>query len=209
MSYGDGMTTTKRSRISRVTAPPALITAEGLLTYPQPDNQRTELVRGRLVVREPAGVLHGEYAARIVIAIGSYLRSDRDARGAQETRGRVVTCDTGFTLARNPDTVRAPDVAYDSRERWDGPLPQGFGDFAPDIAVEIQSPSDRPGAVLAKVGEWLEAGAQLVWVIEPVRREVAVYSADGSHKRLNETAQIDGGTVLPGFSVSVAELFAA
>ncbi len=191
-----------------MTAPPALMTAEELLTYPEPDNKRTELVRGRLVVREPPGMYHGEYAARVVVAIGNYLTHDRESRGAEQTRGRVLTCDPGFTLARNPDTVRAPDVAYVSRARWAGPMPHGYGEFAPDLAVEIQSPNARPGAVLAKVGDWLNAGSLLVWVIDPIRRSVAIYRADGSHALLNDAESLDGGEVLPGFSYAIAELLA-
>ena len=202
------MTSTELSRNSRVTPPPALMTAEELLTYPEPDNKRTELVRGRLVVREPPGMYHGEYAARVVMAIGTYLIHDQAARGAEQTRGRVLTCDPGFTLARNPDTVRAPDVAYVSRARWAGPMPHGYGEFAPDLAVEIQSPNDRPGAVLAKIGDWLNAGALLVWVIDPIRRAVAVYRADGSHAVLDDTESLNGGDVLPGFTYAVAELLA-
>ncbi len=191
-----------------MTAPPALMTAEELLAYPEPDNKRSELVRGRLVVREPLGMYHGEYAARVVMAIGNYLIRDRAASGAEQTRGRVLTCDPGFTLARNPDTVRAPDVAYVSRVRWAGPMPHGYGEFAPDLAVEFQSPNDRPGAVLAKVGDWLNAGALLVWVVDPIRRAVAVYRADGSHAVLDDTESLDGGDVLPGFTHAIAELLA-
>jgi Uma2 family endonuclease len=202
------MTSTEFSRIARVTAPPALITAEALLTYQQPDNKRTELVRGRLVVREPPGMFHGQYAARVVVAISNYLTRDRASCGAEQTRGRVLTCDPGFTLARNPDTVRAPDVAYVSRARWAGPMPHGYGEFAPDLAVEIQSPNDRPGAVLAKVGDWLNAGSLLVWVIDPIRRSVAIYRADGSHALLNDAESLEGGDVLPGFSYALAELLA-
>lgn len=202
------MTSTELSTNPRVTAPPALIAAEALLTYQQPDGKRAELVRGRLVVREPPGMFHGEYAARVVVAISNYLIRDRDTRGAQQTRGRVLTCDPGFTLARNPDTVRAPDVAYVSRARWAGPMPHGYGEFAPDLAVEIPSPHDRVGAVLAKVGDWLDAGSLLVWVIDPIRRSVAVYRADGSHAVLDDTELLDGGEVLPGFTYALAELLA-
>ena len=116
--------------------------------------------------------------------------------------------DPGFTLARNPDTVRAPDIAYVSRERLDGPVPHGFGEFAPDLAVEIQSPTDRPGAVLAKVGGWLTAGSHLVWVVDPIRQLVTVYRADGSQTLLGVHDVLRGESLLPGFSLSLDELFA-
>lgn len=191
----------------RVTIPAALLTADELLLYAVPD-KRIELVRGRLVVRDLPGMRHGESAARVIMAIGSYLISDRDARGAAQTRGRVLTCDSGFVLERNPDTVRGPDISYLSRERWAGPLSARYGEGAPDLAVEIRSPSDRPGAVLAKIGDYLEAGAQLVWVVDPGRQNVSVYRSDGSQSVLSVDDSLDGGDVLPGFAYSIAELFA-
>ena len=120
----------------------------------------------------------------------------------------MIAGDSGFTLARNPDTVRGPDVAYVSRERWAGPLPDGYGEFAPDLVVEIRSPSDRVGAVLAKVGEWLDAGSRIVWVVDPSRRLVTVYSADGSQAVLGNEDVLDAGNLLPGFTFAIAELFA-
>lgn len=187
--------------------PAALMTAEELLAYPMPD-KRVELVRGQLIVREPPGMRHGEYAARVAVALSNFLSRDRESRGATEIRGRVLTCDAGFTLARNPDTVRGPDVSYVSRERWAGPLPVGYGEFAPDLAIEIMSPGDRVGALLAKVGDLLDAGSQLVWVVDPSRQLISVFRADGSQQILGVNDVLDGGAVLPGFAFAVAELFA-
>ena len=206
--YRVRMTTAVPHETPHVTTPVALMTAEELLVYPMQD-KRIELVRGQLIVREPPGMRHGEFATRVVVALSNFLSRDRASSGAAETRGRVLTCDSGFTLARNPDTVRGPDVAYVSRERWAGPLPDGYGEFAPDLAVEIRSPSDRVGAVLAKVGDWLDAGSQLVWVVDPARRQVTVYRADGSQAVLGVDDVLDGGDLLQGFTFAVAELFAA
>lgn len=201
------MTTTVIEGTPRVTIPAALMTAEELLTYPLP-NKRVELVRGRLIVREPPGMRHGECALRIGVALSNVLSRDRESSGAPDTRGRVLTCDAGFTLARDPDTVRGPDVAYVSRERWGGPLPDGYGEFAPDLAVEVRSPDDRLGSLLAKVGDWLEAGARLVWVVDPSSQQVAVYRADGTQAVLGVADVLEGGDVLPGFAYAIAELFA-
>jgi len=99
-------------------------------------------------------------------------------------------------------------VAYISRTRCAGPLPIGYGEFAPDLAIEIRSPSDRPGAVLAKVGDWLDAGAQLVWTVDPSRRAVVVYRADGWQDTLGMDDMLDGDDLLPGFALSIAALFA-
>lgn len=189
-----------------MTTPAALMTAEELLVYDMPD-KRVELVRGRLVVSEPPGMRHRECALRIAVALSNFL-SDLSKTSGSQTLGRVVTGDAGFMLTRNPDTVRGPDVAYVSRERWSGPLPDGFAEFAPDLAVEIRSPGDRPGKVLAKVGDWLDASVSLVWVVNSAAQQVAVYRADGSQAMLGVADAISGEDVLPGFALPLAKLFA-
>ena len=185
----------------------ALMTADELLAYPAPD-QRVELVRGRLLVCEPPGSRHGEIEVSVVVALRMYLTRDRDARGAERTRGRLVCGDAGFWLSHDPDTVRAPDAAYISRERYDGALPDGYAEFAPDLVVEVRSPSDRPGAVLAKIGDWLEAGARVVWVIDPRTRQVALYRDDGAHNLLGGDDVLREELLLPGFALPLVELFA-
>ena len=160
--------------------PATLMTAEELLAANVTD-KRTELVRGVLVVREPAGGRHGA--------------------------GHLVAAETGFTLARGPDTVRAPDIAFVRRERLPSSVPVGFPELAPDLVVEVLSPDDRPGETLAKVGDWLEAGARLVWVIDPQGRNARVYRADGSQTWINEADHLDGEDVLPGFRCELASIF--
>ena len=169
---------------------PRLMTAEELLHANLPD-KRTELVRGRLVVREPAGDRHGRVAMNLALRLGAHVA------GAE--LGQLFAAETGFTLFQAPDTVRAPDVAFIRRER----LPQattGFLQIAPDVAVEVLSPGDRAGGVLAKVGDWLEAGTRLVWVIDPERRIARVYRPDGTESSLTEGQSLDGEDVVPGFS---------
>ena len=182
-----------------------LMTAEELLALNMPD-KRTELVRGRLIVREPAGFRHGDVAARVLGAISIYLAADRLSQPSGRARGRVLAAETGFTLQRKPDTVRAPDVAYVREERCPTEALPGFAEFAPDLAVEVLLPSDRPGEVLAKIADWLTAGALLVWTIDPVRRIARVYRADGSESILAGDDVLEGEDVLPGFDVSVASL---
>jgi len=177
---------------------PVLLTAEELLRLNVP-NKRTELVCGVLVVREPAGYQHGDVAMRLAAAIFAHV----DARGL----GRVFAAETGFTLARNPDTVRAPDVAFISAARLPDPPPRGFAELAPDLAVEVLSPDDRPGEVLAKVADWLNAGTRLVWVVDPIRFSARVYRADGSESMLGETEVLRGEDVLPGFEFDLGALF--
>ena len=184
---------TPRSYIESMTST-APITAEELLRLNLP-NKRTELVRGVLVVREPAGYRHGEVAALLLVAIGSFVRD----RGL----GRVLAAETGFKLESNPDTVRAPDVAFVHRDRQPAQK-RAYPPMAPDLSVEVLSPDDRAGEVLAKVGDWLNAGCRLVWVVDPVRRLARVYRADGTESHLAEGDSLDGEDVLPGFSCPLA-----
>ena len=175
------------------------MTADDLLRLNMPD-ARTELVRGELVVREPAGYRHGNVAARLLVAVGAFV----EARAL----GSVFTAETGFRLRAGPDTVRAPDVAFVRRDRLPDPPPRGYAALAPDLVVEVLSPDDRPGEVLSKVGDWLEAGTALVWVVDPEHRTARVYRADGSQDNLGEADQLDGETVLPGFECELPRMFA-
>jgi Uma2 family endonuclease len=170
---------------------PALMTAEELLRAPIPD-KRTELVKGVLVVREPAGHRHGRVAGELFRVISNHVH--------EHALGAAYAAETGFTLARHPDTVRAPDVAFVKRARIPNPEPTGFAEFAPDLVVEVLSPADRPGETLSKVAEWLDAGTPLVWVIDPERRLARFYRHDGTETILGEDGQLDGEDILPGFT---------
>lgn len=175
----------------------APLTAEELLHLNLP-NKRTELVKGVLVVREPAGYAHGRVAMRLAARLF--------AHNERTQAGEVLAAETGFTLARGPDTVRAPDVAFVRRDRVPEPVPAAFPEFAPDLAVEVLSPDDRPGEVLAKVADWLGAGARLVWVVDPRRRLARVYRADGTQAQLGDADTLDGEDVVPGFTCPLGEV---
>jgi Uma2 family endonuclease len=174
-----------------------LMTADELLHTRIPD-KLVELVRGRLIVREPPGYLHGDVAMRLGILLGAYAHE----RGF----GRVLAAETGFKLQSDPDTVRAADIAFLSRERVPDPRPVGYLPLAPDLAVEVLSPRDRPGETLNKVGDWLDAGTRLVWVIDPDRRLARVYRLDGTESQLSGDGALDGEDVLPGFSCKLASI---
>jgi Uma2 family endonuclease len=122
--------------------------------------------------------------------------------------GRVLAGDAGFKLATDPDTVRGPDVAFVRQERLPKRSPRGFAAFAPDLVVEILSPGDRVGGVLAKVADWLSAGARLVWVIDPERRIARIYRPDGTETTIHEDdgEQLDGEDILPGFTCRLAAI---
>ena len=165
------------------------------------EGKRTELVRGDLVVMAPAGGRHGHVAHRLSLLIGNHV--------PEGNLGRVFAAETGFLLHRNPDTVRAPDVAFVAAERLgDGEPPPGFLEMAPDLAVEVASPSDSPSAVRGKVRDWLEAGTRLVWVAYPDSRSVTVHSQVGQPEELSETDMLSGAPALPEFAVAVRDLFA-
>lgn len=176
---------------------PRPVTAEDLLRMNIQD-KRAELLRGELVVREPAGSQHGYVALRVGAALLAFVDGHR--------LGRVYAAETGFVLRRDPDTVRAPDAAFVSSARLPAAPTRGYLDGAPDLAVEVISLDDRPGELLTKIGEWLDAGATLVWVIAPQQRTVRVYRADGTDAQLRDTDALDGETVLPGFRHAVAAL---
>ena len=174
------------------------MTAEELLQANIP-NKRTELVRGRLIVREPTGARHGSVTMNLAIQLGIHVQR----AGA----GQLFAAETGFTLFRGPDTVRAPDIAFVRRERIPDPIPDGFPELTPDLVVEVLSPNDRPGETLAKIADWLEAGARLAWVIDRERRIARVYRPDGSQTTINDDEQLAGEDVLPGFTCPLAAIF--
>lgn len=174
-----------------------LMTAEDLMANPVA-NMCTELVAGHIQVREPPGFVHGLVAGRLIIAIGMHVRT--------RALGVVLAAESGFTLFRNPDTVRAPDVAFIRTDRLPTTKLHTYPEFAPDLAVEVLSPSDRAGTVLSKIGDWIDAGARLVWIVDPVRRLVRVYRADGSEVLLTAEDELDGEDVLPGLVISIAEM---
>jgi Uma2 family endonuclease len=179
--------------------PGEIATAEQLHELPE-DGLRHELLRGTLVSEPLPGGLHGRIVTRLAELLGGFVRG--------KGLGVVYTGDTGFVLARQPDTVRGPDVAFLSAERR-GSLEdeRGFIPGAPDLAIEVLSVHDRPGEVLGKVADYLAAGARLVWVVNPAREEVEVFRSPFAPRVLAQQDVIDGEEVLPGFSVIVAEIF--
>jgi Uma2 family endonuclease len=176
----------------------ASLTADELLHLNLP-NKRTELVRGQLIVREPAGFRHGDVAGHMFGEIRNFVLP----RGL----GVVLAAETGFTLFTNPDTVRAPDVAFVRRDRVPDPLPTGYATFPPDLAVEVRSPDDRAGEIAEKVEDWLAAGTRLVWLVDPRTRTARVHRIDGSGLAIEAGGRLDGEDVLPGFTLELASIF--
>ena len=176
-----------------------LMTAEELLNASELG--RCELVRGELVMMSPAGFDHGRIALTIGRLLGNFV--------SEQALGVVLSAETGFQIARDPDTVRAPDVAFVRSDRV--PTTGMFGFFcgAPDIAVEVLSPSDRASAVNAKVQEWLDAGCRLVWVVDPQTRTITVHRSPREVAMFAAGDTLTAGDVVPGFSIQVGDIFSA
>lgn len=176
-----------------------LVTAEELERMGSPDFG-FELVRGELVPVTPAGREHGALTAFFITELSSFVRP-RDL-------GRVYN-ELGFKLFSNPDTVRAPDVSYVSRDReasFKGR--RGFVKGVPDLAVEIVSFDKTVAEVSVKAADYLKAGTPLVWVVDPDSRKVLVYRPGRGVRTLSAAETLDGDDVLPGFSLPLSKLFA-
>lgn len=183
--------------MSTVTKP---VTAEELFDL-SGEGVRRELVRGELRTMTPAGFEHGGTIVNLTAPLAQHVRTHR--------LGVVLAAETGFVIGRNPDTVRAPDIAFVRADRVPpGRLPTKYWDGAPDLAVEVVSPSDRVVEVDEKVRDWLDAGTRLVWVVNPGARTVTVYRPGAKPTVLVESDTLEGEDVVPGFRLPVAEVFA-
>ena len=162
------------------------------------DGFRYELVDGEARKMTPASNEHGKIAMRVAWRLAQHVET--------HGLGSVYAAETGFRLASDPDTVRAPDAAFVSQARLDAVgAVAGYWPGAPDLVVEVVSPGDRSGEVAA----WLEAGTQMVVVIEPRPRTVTVHRTDGVIRTLREGDMLEGGAVVPGWKVPVVALFAS
>jgi Uma2 family endonuclease len=175
-----------------------LVTAEELLVLAS--RGRYELVNGELIEMSPPGFEHGLIVMALASLIADYAKRQR--------LGRVVAAETGFRLSRNPDTVRALDVAFIAADRMPANLPKGYLDIAPDLIAEIVSPSDDPDAVQSKIAAWLMAGVKTALVVYPGSKQIAVYHSLRKVEVLTVGDTIELPDVLPGFACPVADIFA-
>jgi Uma2 family endonuclease len=175
-----------------------LVTADELL-HRRDDGFRYELVRGELKKMAPAGGPHGRIANRVNWRLTNYVEANN--------LGVVFAAETGFRIATQPDTVRAPDVAFVSRGRIEQiGIPEGYWPGAPDLVVEVISPGDTFSEVEEKVMEWLRAGCKMVIVVDPRKRTASVYRGPNA-RLLTEDDTLSGEDVVPGWLVPVKELF--
>ena len=179
-----------------MTTTPKSITADELLLLPD-DGYQYELARGELIKMPPPGKEHGVVSSRFGYALSNY---------AETNDCGTVGDNHGYRLESNPDTVRAPDVA------WFAPghpaeLVSGYPEQAPDLVVEIKPPNDTPREVAARAAMWLRCGSREVWYGDPEHTTVTRYRPGAKPEVLSEDDLLDGGDLLPGFSVPVWRLF--
>lgn len=175
------------------------MTADDLLRMPN-DGFRYELVKGELRKMAPAGHEHGRVAVRFTWRLAQHVETNN--------LGAVYAAETGFLISTNPDTVRAPDVAFVSRKRLEAvKRAEGYWPGAPDLAVEVVSPGDTYTEVEEKAIEWLEAGALMVLALNPRKRTVAVFRSLNDIVILNEASILDLDEIVPGFKVAVKDIF--
>jgi Uma2 family endonuclease len=178
----------------------SLMTADEMLAMPR-DGYRYELVRGELKRMPPTGGEHGVTVMSIAVPISQYVK--------EKKLGIVFGAETGFKIAVDPDTVRAPDFAFVSRERIpESGIPKGYWIGAPNLAVEVISPGDIYGEVEEKVIEWLDAGTRMIIVVNPRHRTATVNRSRNNVKILSDSNELSGEDVLPGFSCQVSQFFA-
>ncbi|HEY8600683.1 MAG TPA: Uma2 family endonuclease [Thermomicrobiales bacterium] len=176
-----------------------VLQADDLLQLPD-DGQRRELIAGELRTMSPSGEEHGGLAAMFTTYLNSYVLAHR--------LGRVFAAETGFLIATDPDTVRAPDVAFVRSEQMRAVgAGTGYRRGAPDLAVEIVSPHDRYTEVEEKVAAWLTHGTRMVVVVNPRRQSLAVHHSATDVRHLTIDDSLDGEDVIPGWSLPLRDLF--
>jgi Uma2 family endonuclease len=176
-----------------------LITAEEFMKLPDPaDGSQQELLQGVIITMPPPQARHGVCCGKVGRLIGNYVEANK--------LGFTTCNDAGFISERDPDSVRGPDVAFYSGRRV-AEVPEGYFEVAPDLAVEVLSPSDAHTRVQEKVRHYLTHGVSMVWLVDPELRIVTVYRRREHARTLEETDTLLGEEVLPGFSCNVAEIF--
>ena len=160
---------------------------------------RFDLIRGELIEMPPAGAEHGDITHEISRTVGNFV--------VDKNLGKVYAAETGFIIGRNPDILLGPDIAFVRRDRLPRERHPGFLELAPDLAVEVVSPSDRQRDVTRKVIEYLDAGVRIVWLVDPADKVVTVFTSDRKSSTLSNEDVLDGGDVLPGFRLPLADVF--
>ncbi len=161
----------------------------------------SELVRGEVVHRMPTGHPHGLIENLIAFFLTLFLRERKS--------GRVLTGEVGIYTQRQPDTIRAADVVFISNERLQQVQPSGYLDVAPELVVEIMSPSNTWSEVHKKLAEYFAIDVKMVWVVDPQLEQIHVYRGVDTVKLIQKADKLTGEDVLPEFEVALAEIFVA
>lgn len=175
------------------------LTAEELWEMPD-DGNRYELVRGELRTMSPPQFRQGEITTHFAGPLVAHVKANR--------LGRVSLGDPGFILARKPDIVRAPDVCFIPAEHWPAMERPAYWEGAPDLVVEVVSPSDTVYDVDEKVEDWISLGCRMVVVVNDRTRTVAVHRPGQPSCTLRGSEVFDGEDVVPGFRLPLPEIFA-
>lgn len=168
----------------------------------QSDETHQELINGEIHEMAPTGWLHGDVTHELAWHLENYVREHK--------AGRLTAAETGFRLDEN--TVLAPDIAFIREDRVPESIPEGFVPLAPDLAVEVMSPSNSASEMSRKIDLFFRHGTQLVWVVHPATKKIDVYQVADDKTTvmfLNRRDTLTGGEVLPGFSLALSHLFDA
>lgn len=183
------------TRAPEMATPTHRATEDDLRATPR-DGQKYELVDGEIVV-SPAGTRHGTVCVNLLLLLGNFVRG--------RNLGQVLESSTGFRLPGG--NVRSPDVSFIARDRLAGePLSDDFSNLPPDLAVEVLSPNDRTRELMDKIGEYLQAGVRMVWVVDPKRERGAVYRSLTDVRELGPDGTFDGEDVVPGFACRLRDI---
>jgi len=177
----------------------ALMTAEELMQLPD-DGFRYELINGELEKMPPPGHPHGRIAFRLSLLLGQFILDNG--------LGEAFAPETGFQLTRNPDTVLAPDFAFVTNERFaEGSKAEGYWPGTPELAVEVLSPSDRPGRVKKKILQWLSFGTKQVWIVDPKHSTVTIHRSESDSTTFSGSDYLEVQDLLPGLRLSLDRIF--
>ena len=177
----------------------SITTADQLFAIPD-DGNRYELINGSLKMMSPAGAEHGKIAGRIYVRLASHVE--------QNELGTTYAAETGFRISDSPDTVRAPDAAFISQRRLASlESTRGYLPLAPDLVVEVISPSDSFSAVEQKAQQWIEAGCLLVLVADPENVLLRAYTGDGQVRDFHEGQTFAAKKACPGWKLDVNDAF--
>lgn len=174
-----------------------LITGQELLAMG--DIGRAELVDGRIVYMAPTSGGHGYSEVEIAAVLRNFVRARK--------LGWVLAGEVGIYIRRNPDTIRAADVAFVSRKQLPKPPQRGYLNFAPELIVEVTSPSDLWEDFQQKIEDYFSIGVERLWVVEPEQKLVSIYLSPTEIKKLRVGDTARGEGTLEGFELSLAELF--